>query len=147
MEKSSLDIEKQLSKLGKEIQQFVERVVPAAVENGHFDPPCDIVEGKEEFTVFVDLPGMTKKDIRLALKNRVLTISGERNLYQKEKGDEDVNLKRSERLQGSFSRSFAIPDGTDENSVDARFKDGVLRISLKKLESGEDENAQTIPIK
>lgn len=147
MEKSSLDIEKQLSKLGKEIQQFVEKVVPAVTENGHFDPPCDIVEGKGEYTVFVDLPGMTKKDIRLALKNRVLTISGERNLYQKEKGEEDVKLKRSERLQGSFSRSFAIPDGTDENSVNARFKDGVLRISLKKLESGEDEDAQTIPIK
>lgn len=147
MEKSSLDIEQQLSKLGKEIQQFVERVVPAATENGHFDPPCDIIENEEEYTVYVDLPGMTKKDIRLALKNRVLTISGERNLYQNVKEKENIKLKRSERLQGSFSRSFAIPDGTDENSVDARFKDGVLSISLKKLDSEEDENAQTIPIK
>ncbi len=142
-----MDIEQQLSKLGKEIQQFVERVVPAATENGHFDPPCDIIENEEEYTVYVDLPGMTKKDIRLALKNRVLTISGERNLYQNVKEKENIKLKRSERLQGSFSRSFAIPDGTDENSVDARFKDGVLSISLKKLDSEEDENAQTIPIK
>lgn len=143
MEKSSLDLEKQLSKLGKEIQQFVERVVPAATDQGHFAPPCDIVEGEGKFTVYVDLPGMTKKNIRLALKNRVLTISGERNLY----GEDTGELKRSERRQGSFSRSFAIPDGTDEKSVDAKFKDGVLSITLDKMDSEEDDNAQSIPIK
>lgn len=143
MEKSSLDLEKQLSKLGKEIQQFVERVVPAAADQGHFAPPCDIVEGERKFTVYVDLPGMTKKNIRLALKNRVLTISGERKLYDEDTGE----LTRSERRQGSFSRSFAIPDGTDEKSVDAKFKDGVLSITLDKMDAEEDDDAQSIPIK
>ena len=143
MEKSTLDLEKQLSKLGKEIQQFVEKVVPVAADIGHFDPPCDIIESENEFLVFIDLPGMTKKSIRLALKNRVLTISGERNLYE----DMEVILKRAERRQGSFSRAFALPEGADENSVNAKFKDGVLKVTLKKIEIEDDSDAQNIPIK
>lgn len=138
-----MDIEKQLSKLGKEIQQFVEKVVPVAAENGHFDPPCDIMETESEFLVFIDLPGMTKKNIRLTLKDRVLSISGERVLYK----DENIVLKRTERRQGSFSRSFALPDGADENSVTAKFKDGVLNVTLKKADPKDDNDAQTIPIK
>ena len=142
MEKSTLDLEKQLSKLGKEIQQFVEKVVPAAADNAHFDPSCDIIESENEFLLFIDLPGMTKKNIRLALKNRVLTISGERDLYE----DKEIILKRAERRQGSFSRSFALPDGVDENSVNAKFKDGVLKVTLNRMESEDDSAAQNIPI-
>lgn len=143
MSKTTLDIEKQLSKLGKEIQQFVEKVVPASAEKGHFDPSCDIIEGDNEFAIYMDLPGLTKKMIRLVIKNRVLTISGERELYS---GGE-FTFKRSERRQGSFSRSFALPDEADESTVNAKFKDGVLQITLSKTDKEEEDEAQSIPIK
>lgn len=143
MSKSTIDIEKQLSKLGKEIQQFVERVVPGVDYEGHFKPACDIIESESSFSVLMDLPGMTKKMIQISLKSRVLTISGDRELYL----DDEESLKRSERKQGSFSRSFALPDEADEKSISATFKDGVLKIKLKKTESEESGDSTTIPIK
>ena len=143
MSKNTIDIEKQLSKLGKEIQQFVERVVPGVEDVGHFKPSCDITESDSSFSVIMDLPGMTKKMIRLSLKSNVLTISGDRELYL----DDEEELIRSERKQGSFSRSFALPDGADTNSISATFKDGVLTVTLKKTESEEGNGSKTIPIK
>ena len=143
MSKNTIDIEKQLSKLGKEIQQFVERVVPGVDNEGHFKPACDITESDSSFSVFMDLPGMTKKMIQISLKSGVLTISGDRELYL----NDDEALKRSERKQGSFSRSFALPDEADSKSISASFKDGVLKVTLKKTESDEGEDSTTIPIK
>lgn len=143
MSKNTLDIEKQLSNLGKEIQQFVERVVPGVEAKGHFKPTCDITESDSSFSVIMDLPGMTKKMIRLSLKSNVLTVSGDRELYL----DDEEELIRSERKQGSFSRSFALPEGADTNSISATFKDGVLTVTLKKTESDDSSDSKTIPIK
>lgn len=144
MSNTTIDIEKQLSKLGKDIQQFVEKVVPGIGEVGHFQPPCDITESDKSFSVYMDLPGLTKKMIRISLKNRVLSISGDRELYVK---DDDRILKRSERKQGSFSRSFVIPDDADAKSISATFKDGVLHVTLNKTESEKESDSETIPIK
>lgn len=143
MSKNTIDIEKQLSKLGKEIQQFVERVVPGIDDEDHFKPSCDITESDSSFSVIMDLPGMTKKMIRLSLKSNVLTISGDRELYL----DDEEELIRSERKQGSFSRSFALPEGADTDSISATFKDGVLTVTLKKTESEDGSDSKTIPIK
>ncbi len=143
MSNFTIDIEKQLSRLGKDIQQFVERVAPLNMESGDFHPACDIVESDELFSILVDLPGMKKKQIKISLKNRVITISGERELYL-EDGEE---LKRSERKQGSFSRSFALPETADTASISATFKEGVLHIKISKKGVEEDSDSQSIPIK
>jgi HSP20 family protein len=137
----TIDIEKQLNKLGKEIQTFVEKIVPLADEDSDFTPLSDIVESGKEFKILMDLPGMTKKEIRIALKERVLTISGERinGLSEQEE------LKRQERKEGVFSRSFAIPVHVKAGDANAQFKNGVLEITMPKADSASD--AQSIPIK
>jgi HSP20 family protein len=56
-----IEIERHLSKLGKDIQQFVEKVVPLANEDKDFAPDCDIVESESEFKILLDLPGLSKK--------------------------------------------------------------------------------------
>jgi HSP20 family protein len=143
MSNFTIDIEKQLSKLGKDIQQFVEKVAPINVDTGDFHPACDIAESDGLFTVLIDLPGMKKKQIKITLKDRVITISGERELYL-EDGEE---LKRSERKQGSFSRSFALPENADTSTISASFKEGVLQIKISKKGVEEDSESQSIPIK
>lgn len=137
----TIDIEKQLNKLGKEIQTFVEKIVPLADDDSDFTPLSDIVESGNEFKILMDLPGMTKKEIRIALKERVLTISGERinGLSEQEE------LKRQERKEGVFSRSFAIPAHVKAGDANAQFKNGVLIITMPKADSEGD--AQSIPIK
>ena len=105
MSNYTTDLENQLNRIGKDIRSFVERLVPIETEDFDFSPDCDIVESEDGFKIVTDLPGMESDDIRITLKNRVLTISGERE-FALEEGEV---LKREERKQGVFSRSFANP--------------------------------------
>jgi len=140
MSNFKIDIENQLTSLGREIQQFVERMTPADSERD-FSPACDIIESDEQYIIAADLPGMKKEQIKVTLKDRVLKIEGTRELYL----EEGESLKREERAQGSFIRSFSIPDHADSSSIEASFADGVLTLRISKKQSGESE-ADSIPI-
>lgn len=135
-----IEIEKHLSRLGKDIQQFVEKVVPLTNDERDFAPDCDIVESSEEYKILLDLPGLNKKEIDISLKDNVLTIKGQREIVVGE-GEE---LKRQERKNGAFARSFAIPQKVNAAEVKANFKNGVLTISMPKSDVLDD--SQTIPV-
>lgn len=136
------NLEKQLSDLGKELQQFVEKLVPAERGRpGDFKPDCDVIESSDAYKILMDLPGMDKKQVSVSMKDRVLTVEGDREL-ELEDGE---TLEREERRQGAFIRSFAIPEYADTDSVEASFKNGVLKIEISK--SGSDTGGKsTIPI-
>jgi len=137
----TIDIEKQLTRLGKDIQDFVERIVPLEDKGHDFRPVCDILESDEEFIIKLDLPGMSKKEINIALKEHVLTVKGER---ADELGDNEA-YSRQERSTGVFSRSFALPENVNAAETDALFRNGVLTITMPKSEVLDD--GQSIPIK
>lgn len=143
MNNFNIDLEKQLSKLGKDIQQFVERTVPGQRDLSDFVAVSDIVESRDQFIIYTDLPGLTKKQVKITLKNRVITVSGDRELFL----EDDEELIRSERRQGAFSRAFAIPELADEKSISASFTDGVLKITLSKTGLDDESDATSIPIK
>lgn len=136
-----IEIEKHLSKLGKDLQQFVERVVPLTNEDKDFAPDCDIVESEDEFKILIDLPGLSKKEIGIALKDNVLTVKGEREINAGE-GEE---FKRQERRRGAFARSFALPESVNKAEINASFRNGVLTISMPKSENLKDTTS--IPVK
>lgn len=140
MDNFRVDIEKQLSKLGRDIQQFVERVVPLVDEGQDFTPACDIIENDSEFDIRVDLPGMNKEEIDLKITNHVLTVQGERETVE---GKEPRYVRR-ERKTGSFSRSFVLPEDVDTDRIKARFEDGVLSVDVPKLK--KSNNGQPIDI-
>ncbi len=96
-----------------------------------FVPSIDVSETDDQFHISAELPGLKKEDINIDLENRRLTISGERKFEQKEDGE---TYHRVETRYGSFSRSFQLPDSVDENSVQAKYKDGVLDITIAKSE-------------
>jgi HSP20 family protein len=77
------------------------------------------------------LPGLTKKDIKINVKDNMLHITGERSVEQKDNSDD---YYRIERRRGSFNRRFSLPDSVNENEIKAKFKDGVLAVTLPKLE-------------
>lgn len=135
-----IEIEKNLSKLGRDIQHFVEKVVPIATEEKDFAPDCDIVESEEEYNILLDLPGMVKKEIEISLKDSVLTIKGRREFLLAE-GEE---IKRRERKNGAFARSFAVPHNVNTAEVKANFKNGVLTISMPKSDALDE--SQSIPV-
>jgi HSP20 family protein len=97
-------------------------------------PAVDIEESDNEFTVSAELPGMTKDDIELTIKDNVLTLKGEKKT-QSEKKDGDVYL--SERCFGSFQRTFNLSNRVDPGKVKAEFKDGILTIHMPKVEEAK----------
>lgn len=143
MSNFTIDIEKQLSRLGKDLQNLVERVVPADSEMNDFHPHCDLIESARAYIIQVDVPGMEKEQLQIKQKDRVITISGERELYL----EDSAELKRSERKQGSFSRSFALPENVDLSTVTASYNNGVLTVKADKTENEKGRSGTSIPIK
>lgn len=96
-----------------------------------FSPKIDISEEKDKINVVAEIPGVKKDNIKITLQDNILTIEGEK---KKETEEKDENFYRSERIFGSFKRSFTLPVEVDSEKVEAKFNEGMLNISLKKLE-------------
>ena len=104
------------------------------VDNGSvasWAPAVDIRETELDFVATVELPGLTKDDIDVSLEDNVLSISGERTLEKKSEND---TYHRIERSYGSFQRAFTLPKGVDTTKLEARFKDGLLTLTMPKAE-------------
>ena len=97
-------------------------------------PLVDITEDDKEYVIKADLPEMKKDDVKVTIRDGMLTLSGERK-YEKE--EKNKKYHRVERAYGSFSRSFSVPDDTDESKVSAQCKDGVIKIHLPKSEKAK----------
>ena len=100
-------------------------------EAADFIPGIDVSETKSDIRVKVDLPGLTEKDVEVNLSGDVLTIKGERKEETEEK---DENYYRKERVYGTFIRQIQIPKKIKADQVKAKFKNGVLHITLPKAE-------------
>lgn len=94
----------------------------------------DIKESEHEYTFMIDLPGFEKKDIKLSLENKYLTINATTSK------EENNKYLRKERFYGTCSRSYYVGD-VKQSEVKANFNNGVLTISIPKVdEKKEIEN-------
>jgi len=100
----------------------------------------DLVEHDDEFLVTVDLPGFERDDVSLQVTDHTLRIEAER---ESEVEEEEEQYLRHERRQQAMHRSIRLPDDIDKENVSARMKNGVLTVTLPKLEI---EEARTIDI-
>lgn len=107
---------------------------PDEVFGGQWAPVVDIYEDDHEFVVKAELPGLEIKDIDLQIQENILTLRGERRL---EKEVQKERYHRLERSYGSFQRSFTLPNIVNQETVKAKFKDGVLEIRIPKLEQAK----------
>ena len=101
---------------------------------GAWIPAVDIYETKESIVLNVELPGVTKEDISLEVKDSTLTLRGEKKL---EKDVKEENFHRMERTYGGFTRAFTLPSTVQQDKVKAKFKDGILEIMLPKAEEAK----------
>ncbi len=97
-------------------------------------PPIDISETDNELLVKAELPGISKKDIKLTLEENILTISGEKTEEREEK---ERNYYLVERRFGSFRRSVTLPVSIDPDKVKASYRDGVLTVTIPKREEAK----------
>jgi HSP20 family protein len=104
---------------------------PAATDrNGYqWKPSVDVFEDEAGVHVNVDVPGVKAEDLKIEVEKNVLTVRGERKLEHEDKKE---GYHRVERYFGNFSRSFALGDEVNTENVEAKYENGVLRISLQK---------------
>ena len=95
-------------------------------------PAIDIEENNGNLMVKAEIPGMKKEDIKVSVKDDMLTISGERKRENETKGK---MFHRIERSYGQFRRMIRLPASVDADKVKASYKDGVLNVTLPKPES------------
>ncbi|KAJ3332373.1 hypothetical protein HDU93_009113 [Gonapodya sp. JEL0774] len=96
----------------------------------------DVSETPQAFLVKADLPGVKKEDIHLSIENDILSIKAER---KEEKETKDETRHVVERSYGSFQRAFRLPQTAKQDQVDAKFDNGVLQVSIGKVEEKKPE--------
>ena len=96
-----------------------------------FTPAVDLWETENSYKLEVALPGLKKENIHVEFQDGVLTVSGERAFSKEEK---EHKYHRVENLYGKFRRSFQLPDHVDAGSIDAQFENGLLQITVPKVE-------------
>ncbi|MGB3209159.1 MAG: Hsp20/alpha crystallin family protein [Desulforhopalus sp.] len=97
----------------------------------HLNLKVDIYERDNNFIINAELPGVTKEDISVDIKGKLVTIGGER------KSDEEIteeNCYRRERKYGKFERTFSMPFEVNGDSVTATFDNGILKLEIAKPE-------------
>jgi HSP20 family protein len=104
--------------------------------DGVFSPTVDITENNREIRVSAELPGMDDRDIDVTLGKESLTIKGEK---KEEKEDKAKDYYYMERSYGSFSRTIPIPVEVNTDRAAARFKKGVLTVTIPKTKKAIEE--------
>lgn len=115
---------------------------PLKTFNSTFKPSTDVSEQEGQYQITVDIPGMNEDDISIEVKDRVLTIKGEKETSVE---NDDRTFYRVERQYGSFQRTLALPDDALADDISASLKEGVLTLSVPRKASPNSE-VKRIPI-
>lgn len=102
--------------------------------SGAWSPPVDIYETDDALVMKAELPGFSKDDISIEMKENTLVIKGER---KREDEVKEGSYHRTERVYGAFQRSFMLPTTVDQEKVRAAYKDGVLELHLPKVQAAQ----------
>jgi HSP20 family molecular chaperone IbpA len=120
----------------KEVTTPAELTKPGLV----FNPAVDIFETERELTLLADLPGVKAKNLKVDLKDNVLTLTADETPLE-DSGEKDVIR---EYRTGTYYRQFSLSDTIDQSKIEAVLKEGVLRLTLPKVEA---VTPRKIPVK
>jgi HSP20 family protein len=107
-------------------------------------PAVNITEQKNDYLVSLAAPGLKKEDFKIDVDGNMLTISSEKEETREEK---DKKFTRKEYNYSSFSRSFTLPEEINKEKIEAKYEDGVLKISLPRREEAKKPAAKNIAVK
>jgi HSP20 family protein len=112
-------------------------------DSAGYMPSVNITEKEEGYGIEVSAPGFEKKDFNISIEEGILTISGS---HSTEKVEENKSFVRKEFNSGSFSRSFNLADLVDEDKIDAKYENGILKVELPKSVKTKPQNVKQINI-
>lgn len=103
-----------------------------------WSPALDLYQTNDTFVATIELPGMRKEDIEISFRDGTLTIAGER----KSRSANGEKTERTERYVGQFRRSITLPARVDAEKVSATYRDGILAVTLPKVEEAKPKQIQ-----
>ena len=112
--------------------------------SGRNMPAVNIKENEKNYEVELAVPGYDRKDFEISIDNGVLTVSAEKSEETEKKED---NYTRREFGFSSFSRSFNLPTNINEENIDAKYADGVLKLTIAKRQESNGKSRKQISIK
>lgn len=106
-----------------------EATIPARI----FVPDADIYESEDVLTVILEMPGVAKDNVKVGVEDGVLTVEGQLDLSKYE----GLRPLYTEYNIGHYARSFQLSSKIDQNKITASMKDGVLSLTLPKVEEAK----------
>ena len=140
--KELLNVEREFNKLFNTFNRrfgFDDSTMNEELENAVWSPLTDISENKDQYILKMDLPGVSKENLKLSFNDGELIISGER---KQEKEDKDSKYHRIERTYGKYFRSFTLPQTIQADKINAEFKDGQLTVTVPKSEEAKPKELE-----
>lgn len=109
-----------------------------------FNPTVDVHEDEKNITIEAEIPGVKKDDIKVSINDEnILVLKGTKSRESKKEDEKDgTTFLRVERSFGEFTRSFVLPDNVNIESIDAEFKDGLLKVVLEKKEPAKPKELE-----
>ena len=133
-----IDRDSFLTPFDKMFDQIIESSFPDVTKSvgvkpfqGTAYPKVNVYEYEDKIGIIAEIPGLDKKQLDIEVENGVLTVSGDKHGVWEEEG---ATVLRRELKASSFKRSFQLGELLDANRVEANFKDGILSISIPKVE-------------
>lgn len=140
---------KEMRKMRKEMDELFENFFESPrrkeIETwGLRAPLSDLDDKGDRFVLKSELPGLKKEDINIEVDKHSITISAERNDFREEK---DKKHFYCERTYSGYKRSFGLPEDINPDSVEAEYKDGVLKVTMKKVKREEEKGKKEVKVK
>lgn len=108
-----------------------------------FNPVVDVLQQDDRYEIGVELPGVIREDVNVEVTDDMLVISGSK---ERKQSRGEGQHRQSERVYGSFQRSFRLPEDADADNIRARFDDGVLTVEVPRDESKRQSQSRRIEI-
>lgn len=120
--------------ISREVSNFFD--FPTRFLGGVSSPKVDVYQTEKDIVVKAEIPGVSKEDLNLYIDENTIRLSGQ---TKKENEFKDENAYRTERYYGSFSRSIPLPVEVKSDQAKAEYKDGILSITIPKLEPSKSK--------
>ncbi|MFC2187450.1 Hsp20/alpha crystallin family protein [Fulvivirgaceae bacterium LMO-SS25] len=106
-------------------------------------PEANIIENGKDYKIELAVPGLNRDDLKVEVHDGILSVSAEK---EEEKKEEKENYRRREFSYNSFSRSFSLPDNLLTDKIDAKYENGILRLTLPKKEVAVSKPVKKIKV-
>ncbi len=130
------DMERMMNEMFDEYLPIFQKERSMGYDLDFITPKINISETENEYKMSAEMPGVKENDIDLRIDKGILTLKAEK---KEEKEEKDERYHRLESYYGTFQRSIALPEDIKEDSIEAKFKNGILNIIIKKSKESKPD--------